>query len=206
MAEIPILLLAAGASQRMGKAKQLLPWGEHTLIEHQVRILTRTVSPVLVVLGHLAERMLPLLEKYPVRTCVNKHWEKGMGSSISYGISELEKSFPEAGGALITQLDQPLVTVSHFKQMLGKFEAGLNQIIVSRSASGWEGVPVLFDSSYFEELMGLMGEEGARKIFRSHSGYVKILESSDVLEDLDTPEAYVQLLELYKRGSGSRTP
>jgi molybdenum cofactor cytidylyltransferase len=193
MDEIPILLLAAGASHRMGQAKQLLPWGNHTLIEHQVQTLRKTGKPVVVVLGHQWDRVVPLLEKYPVWVLIHKHWDKGMGSSISFGIRELGKEFREAGGALISQLDQPLITVSHYNRMLSTFQPGSQQIVVSRSASGWEGVPVLFDRYYFEALQILGGEEGARKIFRQHSGHVISIESNDVLEDMDTPEAYEQL-------------
>lgn len=198
MAEIPILLLSAGASNRMGRAKQLLPWGDHTLIEHQVRVLTGTGNPVLVVLGSQAEQVMPLLKKYPVRTRLNKQWEKGMGSSISCGIDELEKMFPKAAGALIAQLDQPLIKVSHFIRMLDNFEPGRGQIIVSRSESGWEGVPVLFDRSYFPELQDLKDEEGAKKIFRSRPEHVYFMESTDMLEDMDTPEAYEKLLATYR--------
>lgn len=196
MVEIPILLLAAGASRRMGQAKQLLPWGKSTLIEHQVQTLLRTAKPVLVVVGHLSERILPLLEAYPVRILEYKHWERGMGSSISFGIGELERRFPKADGVLITHLDQALLTESHINEMLSIFQPKSAQIVVSCSSSGWEGVPVLFDRVYFESLQLLGGEEGARKIFRQHPRQIVRIESSDLLEDMDTPEAYQRLLSI----------
>lgn len=203
MAEIPILLLAAGASHRMGQPKQLLPWGLHTLIEHQVQTLLKTGQPVVVVLGHLWERIVPLLEPLPVLTLIHAHWETGMGSSIACGIGEVKKKFPEACGAMITQLDQPLITESHLDKLLGSYQPGSKQIIVSRSSTGWEGVPVLFDSYYFKVLQLLRGEEGARKIFRDHPRFVKSIESADPLDDMDTPEAYQELLSKYKRKTGS---
>ena len=204
MAELPVLLLAAGASRRMGQAKQLLPWGEITLIEHQIQTLLKTGNPVLVVLGHVQEQISPLLEPYLVMPLNHQQWERGMGSSIAFGIRELEKEFPDAGGVLIAQLDQPLVSESHFRAMLEHFRAGAQQIIVTRSASGWEGVPVLFDRQYFRALKELGGEEGARKIFRQHSRSVTYIESRDVVEDMDTPESYEKMLALYLRGSGSQ--
>jgi molybdenum cofactor cytidylyltransferase len=203
MAEIPILLLAAGASRRMGQAKQLLPWGPHTLIEHQVQTLMKTGQPVVVVLGHLSERIVPLLEPLPVLTLIHTHWEMGMGSSIACGIGEVKKKFPEACGALITQLDQPLITEFHLNKMLRTFQPDSKQIIVSRSSTGWEGVPVLFDRYYFKALQLLRVEEGARKIFRDKPQYIKCVESSDLMEDMDTPEAYQELLATYNRRSGS---
>jgi molybdenum cofactor cytidylyltransferase len=204
MAELPLLLLAAGASRRMGQPKQLLPWGKITLIEHQIQTLLRTGNPVMVVLGYLEEQIAPLLKPYPVLPLNHQQWGRGMGSSIAFGIRELEKEFPDAEGALIAQLDQPLVSESHFRAMLGHFRAGAEQIIVTRSASGWEGVPVLFDKQYFTSLLELDGEEGARKIFRHHSRSVTYIESRDVVEDMDTPESYEKILALYLRGSGSQ--
>jgi molybdenum cofactor cytidylyltransferase len=203
MAEIPILLLAAGSSSRMGRAKALLPWGEGTLIEHQVKTLLKTGHPVVVVLGHQPDQVLPLLDNYPVRVSVNQHWKKGMGSSIAHGIRQLKKEFPEAAGVLITQLDQPLITSAHFNKMLSVYLPESRQIIVSQSPTGWQGVPVLFARGYFKELQELNGEGGARKIFRSHPQEVKVVECGDILEDMDTPEAYQKLLETHGPSPGS---
>ncbi len=196
-----MLLLAAGASRRMGQAKQLLSWGTHTLIEHQLETLLKTGQPVVVVLGHLSDRMETHLERYPVLALTNRDWKKGMGTSIAFGIQELDKKFPKAAGALITQLDQPLLTEEHFHKMLSMYHPGLKEIIVSRTEAGWEGVPVLFDRYYFKALQDLRGEEGARKIFRQHPRFVRSMESGDLLEDMDTPEAYQDLLAKYKRRS-----
>jgi len=203
MAEIPILLLAAGASHRMGQPKQLLPWGEHTLIEHQVQTLLKTGQPVVLVLGHLWELIAPLMEAFPLLVLKNKQWDRGMGNSIAFGIRELEKDFPLADGTLIAQVDQPLITGSHFNKLLSSFRQDSQQIIVSRSPSGWEGVPVLFDRYYFKALQTLDGEAGARKIFRQYSGHVNIIESRDVLEDMDTHEAYQEFLAEFKRRARS---
>jgi len=203
MVEIPILLLAAGASRRMGQAKQLLPWGKHTLIEHQVQILLKTGLPLMVVLGHLWEQVGPLVEPFPLLVLNHKQWDRGMGSSIAFGLRELEKEFHRAEGALIAQLDQPLITESHYNKLLSSFHKGSQQIIVSRSPSGWEGVPVLFDKHYFKALQSLDGEEGARKIFRQHPRNVVSIESSDVLEDMATPDTYQKFLAEFNRRSRS---
>lgn len=199
MADIPCLLLAAGASSRMGRAKQLLPWGEGTLIEHQVQILLKTGNPVAVVLGHKADQIQPILDKFRVKICTNKQWKNGMGSSIAHGIKYLDKEFPDADGVLITQIDQPLLSTSHFEKILCSYSPGSRQIIVSRSPSGWQGVPVLFDRIYFDELKNLSGDEGARKIVQSHAQILQILDAGDILEDMDSPGAYQKLLSKYKR-------
>jgi len=201
MAKIPILLLAAGASSRMGQPKQLLPWGEQLLIEFQIQTLLYTGHPVNLVIGSNSELILPVIEKFPVNIFINTDWESGMGSSISLGVSEIIQNFPEAKGVLITLLDQPLLTASYFQKMLGAFQPGSQQILVSHSTSGWTGVPVLFDQCYFKELSELKNEEGAKKIVKRHEEKVILLDGGDILEDMDTPESYQQLLNKYMKSS-----
>ncbi len=198
MAKIPHLLLSAGESSRMGQPKQLLPWGNKTLIEHQILIRLQTGQDVIVVLGGHADKVLPVVEKLPVTVLLNNAWEEGMGSSIAYGVKMLNKIFKTADGVLISLLDQPLVTISHFEKMLSSFQSGYQQIIVSQSVSGWSGVPAIFDKFYFEELKKLKGKEGARKIIHKNLSVVKNIECGKLLEDIDTPIAYQQLLNKLK--------
>lgn len=195
MAKIPILLLAAGGSTRMGKPKQLLPWGNQTLIEHQIETLLKTDHPVHVVIGSNSDLIIPVIQKYPINIFINSDWESGMASSISLGISQIIQKNLDANGVLITLLDQPLITTSYLEKMLDDFQSGLQQILVSHSASGWTGVPVLFDKFYFKELTELSHDEGAKKIVKRHEEYVIFLEGGELLEDMDTPETYQQLLK-----------
>jgi molybdenum cofactor cytidylyltransferase len=71
MADIPLILLAAGGSTRMGRPKQLLPWGNQTLIEYQIQTLQKTGNPVNVVLGSNANLVIPVIEKYNVTFFIN---------------------------------------------------------------------------------------------------------------------------------------
>jgi molybdenum cofactor cytidylyltransferase len=201
MAEIPILLLAAGSSSRMGQPKQLLPWGEQTLIGHQIQTLLKTDHPVNVVLGSNSNLIIPVIEKFQVNIFINTAWESGMGSSISFGIRQIMQKFRDANGVLITLLDQPLVTTSYIEKMLGEFLHGSQQILVSRSDSGWTGVPVLFDKCYFKELTGLSNDEGAKKVFKRHEKKVILLYGDELLDDMDTPETYQKLLGKYMNSS-----
>lgn len=202
MAKVPIILLAAGASSRMGQPKQLLPWGEQTLIEHQIHTLLKTGNPVNVVLGSNSNLIIPVIEKFPVNIFINTDWESGMGSSISLGINRIIQKFPDANGVLITLLDQPLITTSYIDKMLGTFQPGSQQIIVSHSTSGWTGVPVLFDKCYFNELSELKNEDGAKKIANRHEENVILLDGGEIMEDMDTMQTYRQLLTKFIRQSG----
>jgi len=197
MAEIPVLLLAAGGSTRMGQPKQLLQWGNATLIEHQIITLAKTGNPVNVVLGSNSDLIIPIIEKYRIKIIVNEEWEKGMGSSISCGITHLLKDFPRANGVLVALLDQPMVTTSCFETIIAGYKPGIKQILVSQSDSGWIGVPVLFDKFYFKYLLKLKNDEGAKKIINQFRQSITIINYNDMLEDMDTPRDYNHLLCKY---------
>jgi len=197
MVNIPIILLAAGGSTRMGRPKQLLPWGNQTLIEYQIQILLKTGNPVGVVLGAKANLVGPVVEKYDVHISVNNNWENGMGSSIATGVRDLMQIFPTADGVLLALVDQPLVPPEHFQSILGIFQPGKKQIIASIANSGWKGVPVLFDKCYFDEIQNLTGKEGAKKIIQKHNYALKYIECGNLLEDMDTPEAYQKMSDRF---------
>lgn len=197
MANLPHLLLAAGASARMGQPKQLLHWGGVTLIEYQIKLRLQTQQDVFVVLGAHSEEILTVIRKLPVTVLINKKWAEGIGGSIAYGIRTLIEKEPGPDGVLISLLDQPLVPISHLEKMLVLFNPGNGQIIASGSSSGWSGVPVLFDKLYFKELEKLTGDEGARKIIQQHPGVVEYIDCGSLLEDIDTHEAYQDLLKRF---------
>jgi molybdenum cofactor cytidylyltransferase len=201
MTEIPILLLAAGSSSRMGQPKQLLPWGNATLIEYQIEKLLKTGHPVNIVLGFNANLIIPVIEKCAVNFFINNNWEKGMGSSISLGIHHMSGKYPDAEGVLIALLDQPMIQTSYFETLLNTFQTGTQQILVSRSDSGWTGVPVLFDKFYFKELSELKNAEGAKKLIQLYKEHVIFVEGGEALEDMDTPQAYQQMLNKYIKQS-----
>jgi molybdenum cofactor cytidylyltransferase len=196
MIKIHALLVAAGESRRMGTAKQLLPWGTQTLIEHQVQILQQANISVSVVLGANAKLIQKSIAHLKVQIIFNEHWDHGMSASIAYGAKEIFSGNILFDGILITLVDQPLITAKHYQTMIDSFEAGNNQIIVSQSDTGITGPPVLFDSVYLEELMGLQGDAGAKPIIKKFQDEVVLIKCQSSLEDIDTPEAYQRLLKM----------
>lgn len=177
----------------MGQPKQLLRWGNASLIEHQIKTLIKTGNPVNVILGFSSDLIIPLIENYPVSIFVNTGWESGMGSSVSFGILQVIQKYPIADGVLICLLDQPLVTASYLKKMADTWQPGLQQIVASQSVSGWTGVPAIFDKYYFQDLSKLKNDQGARKIIQQHEKHVILVESGELIEDMDTPNTYQQL-------------
>jgi len=199
MANIQLLLLAAGASKRMGSPKQLLEWGDETLIEYQIMTLLSTDYPLSVVLGANAEEIIRVINSLPIEIYKNEEWEQGMGASIAFGVRQLLEIDSSIDGILISLIDQPLLTKDHFKKMLDLYQKKKEQIIVSHSKDGWSGAPVLFDKKYFDELINLKGDEGAKTITSKHKNSVKLIESGEILRDLDTPKAYNELLNIFNQ-------
>ena len=130
----------------------------------------------------------PLIKNYEVELIQFYQCEKGMGNSLAYGIQQILTSNPTIEGILISLIDQPLVTSSHYLNMRATFEKGNNQIIASESDSGWSGVPVLCDAYYFDELQTLRGEEGAKLILKKNKANAISSKAGNQLIDMDHHE------------------
>ncbi len=195
MDKIPIILLAAGGSKRMGQPKQLLPWRNTTLIEFQIQKLLQIGNPLIIVLGSSASKIIPLIKKYPVKVVVNTNWETGIGGSVATGMQKVVAEFPSAKAVLFSLIDQPLVSLEHIQKLLLNFNSGNQQIIASQAKNGWLGVPALYDACYFDELQKLSGEQGAKTIIKKYSLKVIPVDAGEALEDMDTPESYCRMSE-----------
>ncbi|MDG1528465.1 MAG: nucleotidyltransferase family protein [Polaribacter sp.] len=195
MANIQLLLLAAGASSRMGEPKQLLSWNNKSLIEHQINNLLKTGKTTSVILGANAEKISIVIDSLPVSFFINPTWKNGMGNSISFGVQQLLEKDATIDGVLISLIDQPLLTTEHFNKILEHYQTDKKQIIVSQSEKGWLGAPVLFDKIYFNELLNLKDDEGAKVVISKNKNVVELISANTILQDIDTPEAYQKLLE-----------
>ena len=195
MPNIPIILLAAGASTRMGSSKALLPWDGATLIESQIKKLLEIGQEVMVVLGAAPEQLIPIISDLNVNYIINVNWSKGMSTSIAFGVDYLIKNHPSSDAVLIASIDQPLVNLNHFNQLIMQYKKGAQQIIVSESTKGWRGIPTVFDASYFEELRKLSGDNGAKSVVKLYSEKVSSVFGANLLIDMDTQEIYEQLLK-----------
>jgi molybdenum cofactor cytidylyltransferase len=195
MPKVPILLLAAGASSRMGSSKALLDWNKEPLIVSRIQNLLATGQKVYVVLGAYADTIIPVIKGLKVTICTNTHWEEGMSTSIAFGVKSIQSNEEWVDGILIATIDQPLVDNQHLKAILASFKEGQQQIIVSESSNGWRGVPAVFDAHYLDALSSLKGDSGAKKVVYAHSEKVCIVNGGKKLVDMDTPERYKQLLK-----------
>ena len=194
---IAAVVLAAGASVRLGRPKQLVRIGQsgggggESLLRRAVRLaLEAGCAPVVVVLGFEAERMRAELEGLAatqVRAVVNAEWAEGMGSSLRCGVEAVRGMEPIADALLVLVCDQPRLTVEHLRRLLERHREGRAAITASVYA-GKTGVPAVFRQELFGELAGLEGDRGARELIRSHAGAVEGTPWAEGSVDLDLPD------------------
>ena len=180
---VAALILAAGASTRLGEPKQLVQIGGETLLERAVRTATEAgLAPVVVVLGASAARIVGTCNLKEAWVVVNSRWHEGMASSIRAGM-ELVRTFAGVQGVVVMTCDMPAVSRSHLEALVG---AG--QEAVASRYSGRHGVPAYFAASFFPTLLSLEGDQGARALLRDRLA----VDLSDGDLDIDTPESLDQ--------------
>ncbi|MEE9364884.1 MAG: nucleotidyltransferase family protein [Cellulophaga sp.] len=192
---IAILILAAGESKRMGCIKQLLPWGDSSLLGNAIQIaLQSKIEKITIVLGANVSIIKRKTDLSQVEIVVNQRWKEGMGSSISYGVKAVLDKERETDAILVLLADQPYVTSEHLNLLKTSYTDNKKGIIVTSNTNG-VGVPVLFDKTYFEALLQLEGEKGAKQIITSSLNDTMVLEATALTTDLDTYGAYEEALK-----------
>lgn len=184
----PIVILAAGASTRLGRPKQLLPWRGKTLLRHAVDAALETGSGrVYVVLGAYGERIIPELNGLPVRVISNPQWQEGMASSIRCGLQHLMQSPVPPQAVIFMVCDQPALGAAHLLNLVQKSLEVPEPVIASHYA-GKAGTPALFKQSFFHQLLALKGDKGAGKLFENHPRSVCTIPFPSGSMDIDTEE------------------
>jgi molybdenum cofactor cytidylyltransferase len=186
-----VLILAAGASRRLGKPKQQLVFHDQTLLHRIIATAADlNAGPVLVVLN--GEIMLP--ESETIKTIVNHQWQEGMSTSIRCGIEMLQKTFPSIETVIITVCDQPYVSVDLFQELIDTYRQTKKPIIAC-SYADTIGTPVLFHQSIFQELQELNGDKGARHLLNKDKHRVGLVNFPLGAIDIDTEEDYERLIK-----------
>lgn len=193
MSNIGLVILAAGASTRMGTPKQLLPYRGRTLIEHVVEQARASVChPIIVVLGANAERIQPKLTSFNIRAIKNLSSAEGMSSSIRAGVEVLTAENPHSKAVVLMVCDQPFVSTQLINQLVENYRK-TNSLIVASEYMGVLGVPTLFDRALFPHLMALSGDVGARKLIKNFTQNTIQVPAPEVAFDLDIPADYERL-------------
>jgi molybdenum cofactor cytidylyltransferase len=192
-ARVGLILLAAGASTRLGSdsPKQLLRYKNKTLLRHaaETACASQTVKRV-VVLGAQYERFERELDGLDISICVNAEWQVGMGSSVRAGLESLLDA--NLTGVIVMLCDQPLLTTAHLDNLISAHTKMPEQIIASDYGERC-GVPCLFPSIFFPDLLALSGDEGARQLLREHKDNLIKIPFSEGKFDIDTLEDWQRL-------------
>jgi molybdenum cofactor cytidylyltransferase len=185
-----VILLAAGSSSRLGHAKQLLPYGDRTLLQHSLdEALQAAFSSIVVVLGANADVIAAHLQGQPVHSVINHNWNSGMASSVRTGLVELLRIEPQTTSAIFMVCDQPFVSASLLTAIHAIAQKNGNGIIAC-SYSDTIGTPVLFNKKYFSELLALDGQAGARRVVMKHMDDVASVAFPMGHIDIDTIADY----------------
>ncbi|AUS06981.1 hypothetical protein C1A40_16695 [Tamlana carrageenivorans] len=195
---IAIVVLAAGEASRMGSPKQLLSWGEGSLITHVVQqALCTSSSEVIVVLGAHFEAVHHTISDFPITILHNQNWQAGLSESIACAAQYLLKENKAYQGALFLLADQPLVSSEYINMMIEKFKPHQKCILTSTYTDGKKGVPVLFDACYFKGLIELSAHNGAHHFIKNQELFVQSINMPFENLDIDTKQDYITLYQRY---------
>jgi molybdenum cofactor cytidylyltransferase len=186
---ISAIILAAGESKRMGEPKQLMPFGQSTILEKAIdNLLSSAVNEIIVVLGYKAEEVLKTIATKPVKIAINPDYKQGMSTSIIAGLSLIAR---QAQAVMLALGDQPLVDSQTINQLIEEFYNHDKGIVVP-TYHGKRGHPVIFAIKYKQKLLELTGDIGGREVIKDHPDDILevAVDSESVISDIDTRADY----------------
>jgi molybdenum cofactor cytidylyltransferase len=178
------ILLAAGFSRRFGANKLLQPLADGVpMALAAARRLRAALPDVLAVVNPRDPELARLLVENGIPVTVCPRAQEGMGASLAWAVSHT----PQADAWIIALADMPFLQPATIARVADAIEQPTTLAIPL--FRGRRGHPVGFGRAYFEELVGLKGDEGARSILRDHAGQVRWLacEDAGTITDVDTP-------------------
>ena len=190
--QIGAILLAAGASTRLGRSKQLLEVDGEPLVRGQARLLlSLQPAAVVVVTGACSDEVEAALQGLDVDQVFNPNWQDGMGSSLSCGI----RAMPErVRGTLLLLCDQWKITGGDLHSLVDAWSKTPDAAVTA----SWQGdngqletgPPVVFPRALFERLTRLSGDRGAQQLLKRYRPGVQRVELPRAAYDIDTPADY----------------
>lgn len=187
------VILAAGASSRMGRDKALLPWRGMTFLESAIQALTDT-ELIVVVAGANAESLTPLVNATGAYLVRNPHPEQGQFSSLRIGLREVLQRGRDS--AVLTLVDRPAPdrkTVALLKQAF--LDSPRNIWAVVPQFDGRHGHPVVVGREMIEAFLSAAADSTARDVEHAHQEHIRYLDVADplVVWNVDTPEDYERI-------------
>jgi molybdenum cofactor cytidylyltransferase len=169
---IAALVLAAGGSSRLGRPKQLEPWGGTTLLGHVLDQIRRLpFDQIYVVVGSAAEDVLDQVDLEGTTVVENPEWEEGMASSLRVGLDAVNR-LSRAEAVAIFLGDQPEIDPDVVQALIKARKGSKRQAIVPKYRYTW-GNPVVIERPLWPRLMSLEGDEGAKRLLQAHPDWVE---------------------------------
>lgn len=194
MPTIDIIILAAGAATRFGSAKQLADISGRPMLQHVIEsVISLGLSPYLA-LGAHEETILssPKVRTDKCQIVSVPNWQSGMSASISCAMQALKGRSELSDGVIFLLGDQPGFGPHEIQKMLQLAAEEPCRIVCSRYLNT-VGVPAFFPRAYFDELINLQGDRGAKSLLLAY-GY-HALDFTGCLQDIDRPEDINRLFE-----------
>jgi molybdenum cofactor cytidylyltransferase len=190
-----IIILAAGSSLRFGSAKQLLHFNNKTLLQHVIdEAIESGAEPIVVVTGANADKVSKEIKDDKVEIVFNNNWKEGMASGIIAGLKRAITLNNDIENVIITVCDQPFISSVIFQQLYETQNENVKHIVAC-SYADTIGTPVLFKQKYFDALMSLQGDEGAKKILLANKDDVATINFPQGNIDIDSQDDYKNLLD-----------
>jgi molybdenum cofactor cytidylyltransferase len=188
------IILAAGASSRMGTPKALLDYRDETFVGRLVRVLGESCTPVIVVLGYHSDVICQQLPP-AAKMAINPDPSRGQLSSLQTGLTALPA---DADGFAFIPVDCPAVDADTVAKLARAFERrGPSTLLVIPRQSGRRGHPVFAARAIADELLALPPTAEAREVVHAHVERTEYVDVDDagIFTDIDDPEGYRRLQE-----------
>ena len=192
------IVLAAGTSSRMGFNKMLLSLDGETLLRRTVkRASAAGLAPVVVVLGHEADRARGELANFPCQPILNAEYARGINFSLQAGLAAVPGN---AAAAVVILADMPFVTAAMIAALVERYRQGAAPLVISDYA-GINAPPMLYDRSLFTELRAMEGEGCGKQVVKRHRNEAQVVSwPAAALADIDVPDDYQQAKALFGEG------
>lgn len=191
-----VVILAAGRSSRMGRAKQLVAVDGEVMVRRAVRVaLASGAAEVVLVTGayrdEVAAAIADLVDGAAgrLRLVHNAKWEAGQAGSMQVGLGAVSA---KCGAAIFLPVDQPYMEAQLLLELAAAWQEGA--MLAAPVVEGEvRGAPALFDRALWPELLQVRGDVGGRGVLRAHAGEVRRVGApASWLRDVDTPEDLVE--------------
>jgi molybdenum cofactor cytidylyltransferase len=188
------IILAGGASRRMGTPKALLPHEGRTFLEHLLQVTEHPrIGVRRVVLGAGAQGIVESISLQPEEIVVNDQWEKGQLSSLHAALRSLP---PGTDGMLVSLIDHPLISRGLVHDLIERFYSSRAPIVLPVYKLR-RGHPVIFSAALYDELLAAPLETGARAVVWAHRAEVSELHTTEegCVLNLNDPDALAEARE-----------